>query len=156
MLIVARVRSCSSSPVSVHGRWLLFVVCGSRFGWWWLACIVVGDGEGRGWASPLVCSGLVVVVVTCVPSWALGISSGQWWLVVVILGWEGQGGLFLGGGGHFHGWSASSWSNNSLGCVLACDMACHIVVIIVGGGCEQMAMVAVGDSGDMAGLGQGS
>ena len=49
---VACVRSCSLSPVSVHGRWPLFVVHGSRFGWWWLARVVVGDGEERGWASP--------------------------------------------------------------------------------------------------------
>ena len=38
---IAHVRSCSSSPMSVHGRWPSFVVRGNRFGWWWFACVVV-------------------------------------------------------------------------------------------------------------------
>ena len=55
------------------------------------------------------------------------------------------------------GRSALSRLNDLLGCVLGCDVACHVVVVVVGGGCEQMAMVvvvaAVGDGGDVAGLG---
>ena len=27
------------------------------------------------------------------------------------------------------------------GARLACDVACHVVVVVVGGGCEQMVMV---------------
>ena len=94
-------------------------------------------------------SGLVVVVVACVPSWVLGISCGQWRLVVVILGWGGGhframvivfvGGL-QGGRRRFRGRSASSWLNDLLGHVVAC----HVVVVVIGGGCEQMAMVVGG------------
>ena len=32
---------------------------------------------------------VVMVVVACVPSWALGISYGRWRLIVVVLGWGG-------------------------------------------------------------------
>ena len=31
----------SSSPVSIHGRWPLFMTCGGHFGWWWFTHVVV-------------------------------------------------------------------------------------------------------------------
>ena len=56
-----------------------------------------------------------------------------------------EGGPFLGGGGHFHGRSMLSWSNNVpcyQACVhWACDMACHVVVVTVDGGCEWLVMI---------------
>ena len=143
-LVVPRVRSCSSSPVSVHarrrpcpfmgtGRRSWPVVVRARRGSWGM---VKGAGGRR-----RLCA-VVVVVVACVPSWALGISCGRWRLIVVILGWGG--GRFRAVVVVFCGRSASSWSNESLGRVLACDVACHFVVVVVGGGCEQMAMVVGG------------
>ena len=71
--------------------------------------------------------------------WASVVGGGGWlWLSLA------GGGLFLGHGCCFRGRSASSWSNDSLGHVLACDVACHVIVIVVGGGCEWMAMVVGG------------
>ena len=135
MLIVPRVRSCSSSPVSVHGRWPSFVARGgSRASWF------VGDGEGRGWASPLVrsrrgCRRLCPLMGAGHQLWAVAAGCGRPWL---------GGGSFQGGGRCFRGWSVSSRSNNSLGRVLACEVACHVIVVLIGGGCEQMAMVVGG------------
>ena len=78
---VARVRSCSSSRVSVPARRRPCPLMGAGRRSWSVVAVLagggsrassfVGDGEGRGWVSPLVRSGLVVVVVACVPSWAV-------------------------------------------------------------------------------------
>ena len=84
----------------------------------------VGDGEGRGWVSPLVRSGLAVVVVACVPSWAVRVVTveptrwGVCWLVT---------------------WLATSLSS--------------LVVVVVSRWRWWWAVAAVGDGGDMAGLG---
>ena len=69
----------------------------------------------------------------------------QLWVVAADCGrpWLG-GGRFQVVVVVFCGWSASSRSNESLGRVLACDVACHVVVVVIGGGCEQMAMVVGG------------
>ena len=88
-LVIACVHSCSSSPLSIHARCRPVVVracCG-------LWVMVKGVG-GR-----CCLYAVVMVVITCVPSWVLGISCGRWQLIVVVLGWGG--GLFLGGGHHF-------------------------------------------------------
>ena len=60
-LVVARVRSCSSSPLSVHARRRPLVVRARRGSW----VIVKGAGGRR-----RLCA-VVVVVVACVPSWAV-------------------------------------------------------------------------------------
>ena len=110
-LNVAHVCSCSLSPVSVHGHCRPCPFMGAGHHSWCMVAILaggglcasscMGDGEGRRWVSLLVRSGLVVVVVACVPSWVLGISCGRWWLVVVILG---LGGVISGW------WSSFSWA----------------------------------------------
>ena len=109
----------SSSPVSIHAHRCPLVVCAHHSSW------VMVKGVG---GHHCLCA-VVMVVVACVPSWALGISCGWWRLIVVILGWGGV---------------VSRPSNESLGHVLACDVACHVVVVVVGGGCEQMGMVVGG------------
>ena len=48
----------------------------------------------------------------------------------------------MGGGGHrghhhLHPFMGA-------GARLACDMACHVVVVVAGGGCERMVMVVGG------------
>ena len=72
--------------------------------------------------------------------WASAVGGGGWlWSSLA-----GGGGRFRAVVVVFRGRSASSRSNESLGRVLACDVACHVVVVVVGGGCEQMAMVVGG------------
>ena len=93
----------------------------------------VGDGEGRRWASLLVCSGLVVVVIACVPSWVLGISCGQWRLVVVVLGWVGVRFrvvviIFVGGPRH-HG-RTTRWGMCWLVMWLATSLSLSLVVVV--------------------------
>ena len=146
------------SPVSIHAHrrlcpFMFVIACpfmgAGRRSWpmvaLWLVVVRMHCGswvmKGAGGHRRL-CA-VVVVVVACVPSWVLGISCGRWWLVVVVLGWGG-GGCFWVVVVVFHGWSASSRSNESLERVLACDVACHVIVVVVGGGCEQMAMVVGG------------
>ena len=51
--------------------------------------------------------------------------------------WLG-GQSFLGSGGRFHGQSMLSWSNN-----IACSLTCHVIVIMVGGGCEWWQLLAM-------------
>ena len=114
----------------------------------------VGDGEGHRWASPLVRSGLVVVVVACVPSWALGISCGRWQLVVVVLGWGGRFRavivVFVGGPCR-HG-RMTCWGMWWLVTWLATLLLLSLVVV-VSRWRWWWAVAAVGDGGDMAGLG---
>ena len=74
--------------------------------------------------------------------WVVVAGCGQW-MVAGDCSWavgscRGHGRLcpFMGAGTH-----------------LACDVACHVIVIVAGGGCERMVMVAaVGDCGDVAAL----
>ena len=70
------------------------------------------------WAS------LWVVAASCGFPWLGGVVSGQWWLfswVVCVI-----------------------TVKRVVGHVLACDVTCHIVVVLVGGGCEWMVMVVGG------------
>ena len=89
--------------------------------WPCLMCV----GSGGWWA-------VIMVVITCVLSLVLGIICGHWQLVVIILDW---GGLFWAvvviflGSPHCHGQ------------IVACSLMCHIIVVMVGGGCEQFLMV---------------
>ena len=90
-----------------------------------------GSGCGHCWSCPFMGAGhhLGAVAAGC----------GRPWL---------GGGLFLGGGGHFHGQSMLSWSNNVPHCQAcvcwACDVACHVVVVMVGGGWEWLVMIVGG------------
>ena len=140
---VAYVCSCLSSPVSAHAcrRPCPFMGAGRRS--WCVVTVLagggshasscVGDGEGCGWASPLVRSGLIVVVVACVPSWVLGISCGRWWLVVVVLGWVGVRFravvIIFMGGPRRHG-RTTRWGVCWLVTWLATSLSLSLVVVV--------------------------
>ena len=96
-----------------------------------------------------------VVVVACVLSWVLGISCGQWRLVVIVLGW---------GGGHF--WEVVVVFEGGLHCHSQMTHwgMCWLVmwpptllllslVVVVSRWQWWWVVVAVGDGDDMVGLG---
>ena len=91
VLVVARVCSWALGVIR-EPRWPLWLVMGHvRHGSWAMV---------KGGSSPLVGSGwwrviihgqwAVIVVVTCVLPWALGVICERWWLVVVVFGWGGR------------------------------------------------------------------
>ena len=117
---VACVHSCSSSPVSVPARRRPCPFMGAGRRSWSVVAVVAGGGSHAR------------------RSWVMAKGAGRHRRLCAV------GSSWLSSPVSLRGQSASSRSNDSLGHVLACDVACHVIVVVVGGGCEQMAMVVGG------------